>query len=279
MVATTKIPAGTKILVEKPLFSVALPEMVAGQGFRIGDMVADIEKGFNQLSLDQQEEFLALHDHRFPDENQINLLTILRSNGYNTGENQVGLFPNIARINHSCKPNCGNFWSAKAGHRVIYTESDIMEGEEITVSYIPLLKSNKERHARLQQYGFVCDCSACQSAESSKRRTKIHDMLESLEQKLHASSKKAETNDRLIKKSTRLIELVEEEGLTNYLAKALHLASIFNQRRGNLEAAMEWATKELQIHQWAEVDSEEALTTTRYMEALMNGNMEDYDFV
>jgi SET domain-containing protein len=93
-------------------------------------------------------------------------MTILRSNAYNTGSSHIGLFPKTARINHSCNPNAGNYWDEKAAERVIYASRDIEEGEEITVSYIPLLKPIKERQARLQQYGFTCDCSACQSEES-----------------------------------------------------------------------------------------------------------------
>lgn len=268
MIATKHIAAGTKILTEKPLFTVAMPEMVEGQGHRIGDMIAELEQKFEKLSPEQQEEYLNQHDYRFPGETQTRLLTILRSNAYNTGDNHVGSFPKTARINHSCRPNCGNFWSEKEGHRVIYAESDIKKGDEITVSYIPLLKSIKERQARLRQYGFVCDCSACQSTESSKRRVKISDTLESLEQKLHSPSKKDETNERLIKKAAALVGMIEDEGLTNYLARAFHLVSVFNQRRGNSKVALEWAVKELEIHQWAELDSEEALATMHYLETL-----------
>jgi hypothetical protein len=268
MIATAHIPAGTRILTEKPLFTVTMPEMVEGQGHRITDMIAELEQEFEKLSPTQKDEYLNQHDYRFPGETQTRLLTILRSNAYNTGDNHVGSFPKTARINHSCKPNCGNFWSEKQGLRVIYAESDIEKGDEITVSYIPLLKSIKNRQARLQQYGFVCDCSACQSPESSKRRVKISDLLESLEQKLYSMSKKDEVNERLVKKAVALVELIEDEGLTNYLARAFHLTSVFNQRKGNLKMALEWAVRELEIHQWAEFDSEEALTTMQYIETL-----------
>lgn len=242
--------------------------MVEGQGHRITDMITELEQEFEKLSPSQQNEYLNQHDYGFPGETQTRLLTILRSNAYNTGDNHVGSFPKTARINHSCKPDCGNFWSEEQGHRVIYAESDIEKGVEITVSYIPLLKSIKERQARLQQYGFVCDCSACQSPESSKRRVRISDLLESLEQKLYSASKKEETNERLVKKAVALVGMIEDGGLTNYLARAFHLASVFNQRRGNLKVALEWAVRELEIHQWAEFDSEEALATTQYMDSL-----------
>jgi hypothetical protein len=243
--------------------------MHEGQGYRVAEMLADIEKGFSSLSLEQQTEILQLHDHRFPnEENQSHLLTIFRSNAYNSGDDHIGLFPKCARINHSCRPNCLNFWSEKTSKRIIYTGRDIEKGEEITVSYIPLLKSIQQRQERLQQYGFTCTCSACQSSESSKRRVKIADALESLEQKVHSTSTKTALIEKRISKAIALIEMIEEEGLTDYLARAFHLAAVFNKQNGNLKVAREWAIKELEIHQWAEMDSAEALTTLEFIDGL-----------
>jgi hypothetical protein len=232
-------------------------------------MLADIEKGFSSLSPEQQTEVLQLHDHRFPnEENQSHLLTIFRSNAYNSGDDHIGLFPKCARINHSCRPNCLNFWSEKTSKRIIYAGRDIEKGEEITVSYIPLLKSTQQRQERLQQYGFTCTCSACQSSESSKRRVKIAEALELLEQKLHSASAKIALVEKRISKTLALIEMIEEEDLTDYLARAFHLAAVFNKQNRNFKIAREWALKELEIHQWAEIDSAEALATLEFIDGL-----------
>ncbi|KAE9375230.1 SET domain-containing protein [Stipitochalara longipes BDJ] len=276
LIALQPIPPGTKILIESPLLTVSMPEMVEGQGFRINDMVAEIDLKFKLLSLEQQKEVEDLHDHRFPGDGSSRLLTIFRSNAYNTGDDHVGLFPKTARINHSCRPNCGNFWSEKNEERVIYAQREIKEGEEITVSYIPLLKSIKERQMRLQQYGFVCDCSACRSEESSKRRVRINDLLEELEMKAVKSfgggeSKKKEIHGKLAQKAEKLVKMMEEEGLGDYLARAFRLASVFNSRRSNSKLAIEWAVKELELHQWAEMQSAEALATMKYVRKLKDG--------
>jgi hypothetical protein len=232
-------------------------------------MLSEIVKGFSTLSPDQQTEVLRLHDHRFPnEEKQSQLLTIFRSNAYNSGNDYIGLFPKCARINHSCRPNAGNFWSEKTARRIIYAGRDIEMGEEITVSYIPLLKSIKQRQERLQQYGFICTCSACQSSDSSKRRVKIAEAMESLEQKLYSASKKTAILEKRISKALALIEMIEEEGLTDYLARAFHLAAAFNKQNWILKVAGEWAVKELEIHQWAELDSAEALATLKFIDSL-----------
>lgn len=271
LVATSSIPLGTHILIEAPLISVPIPELVAGSGYPLQNMLNSLQAAFMSLTLTQQEEFLLLHDHRFPGDAEANtdkLLTIFRSNAYNTGTSHVGLFPKMARINHSCRPNSGNYWSEESGVRVIYAAQNIAAGEEITVSYIPLLKSTKNRQARLAQYGFTCDCSACNSVESSKRRERIGDMFDILDQRLAAASTKEKTIQISINKALKLISMLEEEQLSDYYARAYRLAAVFNQGKGELEIAKQWALKELAIHQLASTDSPEVLETTKMIDGL-----------
>ena len=52
--ATKLITRGTQIIVEEPLVSVAMPEMVAGKGFKMMDMLSDLETEFQALSPEQQ---------------------------------------------------------------------------------------------------------------------------------------------------------------------------------------------------------------------------------
>jgi len=247
--------------------------MVPGQGFRILDMVNSIEAEFRHLSSEQKEEFLGLHEYHFPsEENPNKLMTIFRSNAYNTGDDRVGMFPKIARINHSCRPNSGNWWSEKTDRRVIYASRDIEKDEEITVSYIPLLKSTKDRQTRLQQYGFTCDCSACQSTESDKRRVRISNSMDDLEQKQHSPSKKAAISEKRVGKALALIEMLEAEKLGDYLARAYHLAAVFYRDAGHIKEAVEWAAKEWDTLQMAESNSEEALRAMDFITSLKAGD-------
>ncbi|KAH7399803.1 hypothetical protein BKA64DRAFT_599228, partial [Cadophora sp. MPI-SDFR-AT-0126] len=225
VIAKVPIPRGTKIIIEAPLITVAMPSLVPGQGFPLASMLASITESFTSLSPSSQETFISLHDHRFSGDDEVNqshLLTIFRSNAYNTGSSDVGLFPLIARINHSCRPNSVNYWSERLRKRVIYAGRDIAVGEEVTVAYIPLLKSTKERQSRLAQYGFVCGCEACMDEDgiNGKRRGKIADLIEVLEQKVEVESLKVEVNGRLARRAERLVGLLGEEGLVDYWAKA-----------------------------------------------------------
>jgi hypothetical protein len=58
VLATKFIPEGTQIIIEKSLVSVTMPEVIAGQGFKIADMVADIEAEFQALVLSKRKNFL-----------------------------------------------------------------------------------------------------------------------------------------------------------------------------------------------------------------------------
>jgi hypothetical protein len=270
LIASVSIPPGTHILNEAPLVAVPVPELHES-GYALQAMLHSLQTGFASLTPAEKESFLSLHDHRFPGDAEANtdkLLSIFRSNAYNTGASHVGLFPKIARINHSCRPNCGNYWDEKSNLRVIYAARDIAPGEEITVSYIPLLKSTKERQARLVQYGFTCDCSACESVESSKRRERISDLFDVLDQRVAAKSTVVKSVQISIDKASKLISMLEEQQLHDYYARAYHLAAIFNERKGDLESAKKWALKELAIYELSNADSPEALEANEMIDNL-----------
>ena len=271
------IPQGSKIIIEEPLITVAMPDMIQGYGFRIADMMSDIASAFESLTATQQGDVLSLHDFRYPGEDeagqeQNHLLTIFRSNAYNTGDDKIGLFPKTARINHSCRPNAGNWWSGSTQRRIIYAMRDIAEGEEIKVSYIPLLKSRGDRQARLKQYGFTCDCEACEegSEAGDKMRVRIGDHLEELEGKVGRKSQKGEVSRKRVEKARRLVKMVEAEGLGDYVARAYHLLAIFCDHVGDLKEARQWAAKEQEALGWAEKESEEAIVSARFLETLKN---------
>ncbi|PVH89105.1 SET domain-containing protein [Cadophora sp. DSE1049] len=273
VIAKIPIPRSTKIIIEAPLLTVPMPSLIPGQGFPLASMLTSITSSFSSLPASSQETFLSLHDHRFPGDEEVqqsHLLTIFRSNAYNTGSSDVGLFPLIARINHSCRPNSVNYWSEKLGKRVIYAGRDIGVGEEITVAYIPLLKSTKERQNRLAQYGFVCGCEACSdtSGESGKRRGKIADLMEVLEQKIGLESQKVEANERLARRAERLVGLLGEEELVDYWAKAYRFVAVFEGRAGNWEGARTWGERVVEELRLAEEESEEVNAALKFLDGL-----------
>lgn len=115
-----------------------------GQGFEMAAMVADVERAYTRLSPDEQQAYLSCHEERVPgdepsghplpadDEGSSSswrLMAIFRSNAYTMQDGQVGIYPKVALINHSCQPNVLN--ADREGTRVIVATRDIRQGEEV----------------------------------------------------------------------------------------------------------------------------------------------------
>ncbi|KAM7187072.1 N-lysine methyltransferase SMYD2 [Naviculisporaceae sp. PSN 640] len=151
---------------------------------------------------------------------------IMKSNSFQVtvgGVSHSGLFPDIARINHACRPNCFTRFSPTALSMEVVAYTDIQPGEELSLSYLPLNLHYRERQATLlQNWGFKCTCSLCNhphperegSAQearriSDRRRQRIGDILQEL-----SSTKAAKLTSKKVQKRVKEIEeLVSKEGL------------------------------------------------------------------
>ncbi|KAF2500040.1 SET domain-containing protein [Lophium mytilinum] len=266
--ATRRIARGTTVILEAPLVVIQPPPLTLGQGYEISKMLDSLRAEFAKLSPPNQKRYLALHAHVFPsEEGKERLMPILRSNAFNTGTG-LGLFPIVARINHSCRPNAAYFWSERLGRRVVYAGRDIEEGEEISISYIPLLKTTKEREQRLAQYGFTCECEACEASRggdsrSDDARAEMQVMLDQLESEVlvpPGEGLMAEKKEEgLIKNSLRLVDMVEEEVLVDYYAQVYKLAATTHGRSRRWEEGAGWALRSLEIREMADEHSAEAM--------------------
>jgi hypothetical protein len=153
LIATRAIRPGELILSEPPLFTTA--SLTNPETFE-----KDLGAIVKSLSKDGQRAFLSLHNNT-PGANPFS--NIVRSNGYPLGPNSdVGaIFPLVARLNHSCRPNAQHAWNEARGIEVVHAVRDIQEGEELTLSYLAGGPS-KERQGSLKEYfGFDCACEAC----------------------------------------------------------------------------------------------------------------------
>ncbi|KAF1963127.1 SET domain-containing protein [Byssothecium circinans] len=255
------LPAGTIILREAPIFTIRLPNTTTTPKptYPMPQITQLVREQYALLPEPSQHEVLNLHFHAFPGEFDQGpgwddiLGYIFRTNAYNTGA-AIGLFPKIARINHSCRPNAAYYWSEKLGQRIIYASREIAEGEEISDSYISLLAGREERRKKLERYGFTCTCAACSQtalglAESDARRRDIGRAFTAFAGQLdlevalpdtRVARRKARSNARA---SLELAELVEMEGLADYYAQAYKIVAVSHARVGDWETASVWANK------------------------------------
>jgi hypothetical protein len=72
-----------------------------------------------------------------------------------------GVYPHAAILNHSCNPNC--LLRYKDGIIMeIVAARDIRMGEELTHSYVDLIKDTPTRRRHLMKlHGFLCQCQRC----------------------------------------------------------------------------------------------------------------------
>lgn len=208
---------------------------------------------FNALSPIEQEEIMSLTYHATAHEEATmdKLGIIFRTNAYKSGTD-IGLFPKIARINHSCRPNASYYWSDTLNKHIVYATRKIEQGEEIFVSYISLLLTQEQRQKHLDRYGFKCTCEACAQERAAKeasddRRTTISKAFIDFEPQLTLTppkTKKAKQQARKnAKASLQLTDLVQQEGLADYYAKAYRIAAICHARVSDWQPAAIWANK------------------------------------
>ncbi|KAF2692153.1 SET domain-containing protein [Lentithecium fluviatile CBS 122367] len=262
--ATHDLATGSIILREAPVIRISRPSHLKGSGYPIAEVTRVVREEYTKLPPAAQDEVLSLTYHAKPGEvaslNNDPLGVIFRTNAYNTGDG-FGLFPKIARINHSCRPNAGYYWSEALQKRIIYATREIAEGEEITVSYIPLTLPQSERQHRLNRYGFTCTCSACtlpppSLALSDTRRRDIGTALSAFSTQLNltissspSALRKARKN---AKSSLELAKLVEGEGLADYLPEVCRIVAISHARVGDWGTASVWANRGFEG--WVRVD-------------------------
>ena len=76
-----------------------------------------------------------------------------------------GIFPTIARFNHSCVPNSEFAWNEKKQVQEVRALRKIENGEEITLCYFTskwqLESAEVRKNYLFQSYGFYCDCKSC----------------------------------------------------------------------------------------------------------------------
>lgn len=193
--ATRPIATGELIISEAPLFT--------AQGlFEVGPAV-------QRLSAAEKAAFEALTDAYCPD--KPTPVTRFKTNALplGVGSTRGGLFPQISRINHSCRPNVHHSWCEKLGKEVIYASSPIAQGQEILTTYLePYASTEERRRILVTDFRFICRCDVCERAEPANDalRKKIARLGDEI---LYTSRRDPIGGLRLAKERLRLME---EEG-------------------------------------------------------------------
>ena len=218
LVAMTKIVRGERILEERPLFKVP----VEITSIKLAEET--VAREVRDLSREEQRLFFALNNtNRNKYKNPLlgtavsNMLRISEENS----EDHGGLFPEAARLNHSCRPNAQHIWNPNLGRLTVHALTDIDSGVEITISYLSSVSPVWDvRRLYLQEcFSFQCNCELCslpveERARSDQRLAEIQEIDENL------CAGKEETNRmanpiRSYGLVRRRLSLLSEEGVAD----------------------------------------------------------------
>lgn len=153
LVATRDISPGTLILSDPPLITTDVITSVE-------TTEKDLAQSLKALPKDSQRAYLSLHNN-YPGKNPLS--NIVRSNGYplGPGSNVGGVFANVSRINHSCRPNAKHTWNASLKQQTVYAIRPIAAGHELTLSYLQGGTYDQRQQELQSFFGFTCTCDLC----------------------------------------------------------------------------------------------------------------------
>ncbi|KAA1479529.1 SET domain-containing protein [Dentipellis sp. KUC8613] len=185
LIATRNIQRGELLIREAPLFIV--PHTVSSSP---AELILNMVRG---LSPEQSEAFynlsyVHLHPGLRPEVRAANVpLAIFQTNAVAAGSG-VGLFPNMARLNHGCSFafNVVYSWREDKGVLMVYALKDIRKGEELLTTYTDTKRSRDERRDFLKQtYDFECTCACCalgpeESQASDGRLSRMRELYQRL---------------------------------------------------------------------------------------------------
>lgn len=133
---------------------------------------------FESLGIDKRNNLIQLSlmlyvfsNGQFRKSQCLDMITRISCNVFHVYDNDLeeiglGYFPIVSLINHDCKPNAILVLDNDVVN-VIATEN-IGPDDEITISYLDLLKTTNERKKYLKEnYGFHCRCSRCNILDQS----------------------------------------------------------------------------------------------------------------
>lgn len=231
LIANKTLHRGDQIFASTPLLitNPASYNLIESERLRLA------HRGVDTLPPHSQTSFWALLDHfkGDPVDDRIN------TNAFEIeidGVGQYAVLPEIAMLNHDCRPNAAYFWDEETLSHYVHATQDIFPGEEITITYINNEKSRARRMANLKRnWGFDCSCSSCTAhpvfvAESDDRiaqMEKLADLLDDWTPESTATPEMAET----------LISLYEQERLFASMGVAYkHAAEAYSSFGGKYNA-------------------------------------------
>ncbi|KAL0566474.1 hypothetical protein V5O48_015538 [Marasmius crinis-equi] len=214
----------------------------------------ELELMLNRMSKEDKKAYLALHNSQHGKEVGP-LLGIWETNAFrlqsvidlkHKNEIYCGVFKDGSRINTSCSPSVGWSFNLHTFAMEFRALRNIEQGEELTTLYNQaLLSPCVIRQKALIHYGFTCQCNPCKSRQDSDAsRQTIYQNPNPERWRLvlwliQEEPKRVALGDWVVENSTKIVQLIEQEGLEETSPYDRHLAFLVDAYRamGNAEGA------------------------------------------
>ncbi|KAJ8105151.1 hypothetical protein ONZ43_g7540 [Nemania bipapillata] len=160
-------------------------------------------------------------------------------------DSHMALYPEVARINHGCKPNAFVRFSPTSFDVKVIAFRDIEVGEEITISYIPLNHPREKRQRDLRRWGFECKCSLCAAskteiAASDYRREKIASLQADVMKAIDELD-----GTTAVRAAYEILALVKAEDIPPMVASQYEVLARLFWKAGDIETATNYAQESL----------------------------------
>ncbi|KAI1392475.1 SET domain-containing protein [Hypoxylon trugodes] len=162
------------------------------------------------------------------------------------GVDHSGLYLDVARLNHACKPNMFSRFSSTTLGMEVVAYRDIKVGEELTFSYLPLNLLSEQRQSLISEWGFNCTCSLCTSpkdtAISDRRRGRIQELLAELDRP------EIQKHAAVEKRVKEILDLCEKEAMAAQVGDFYSIVAEVYSSMGDFSLAKKYgdlAVKEL----------------------------------
>ncbi|KAK4661630.1 uncharacterized protein QC763_706210 [Podospora pseudopauciseta] len=152
------------------------------------------------------------------------------------------VFPEIARMNHDCRPNADYYFDHETLTQYIHAIRDISPGEELTLSYINPIMKKRARNKKLNRiWGFQCACPLCtkEQAQVEASDVRIHQIKELVGEFSDWSSDSRATPQL----AELVLSLYEQEKLWGSMYEAYTWLALEYNAVGEPWTAVKWANR------------------------------------
>lgn len=225
--ASRDIVCGELVIAEKPILTRSTQP----------SWLESMQDQFDALCAEEQDVVMSLCDSSAVDKTKtLGGIYDTNSIGCASSSYEGVLCKTVSRFNHSCLPNCEQFWDESTGSEKLFASKNISKGEELCISYVePFLTAAQRRQVFQERYAFQLPGSSSED-ESDSRRERLEELVSSFSR---GCSPDAEQG---MAEATELLRLCDEEGLAMqaFRAQACYHAFQCLLLAGRLQDSTEW---------------------------------------